>query len=82
MLQDWFYVTHSEAKADRPEFMGADQASTENKVFFGVLTLLAVLIASPDPNRKEMGHRGGWAGHLVITGRRQSLDPRAYRKIE
>ncbi|KAG1887443.1 uncharacterized protein F5891DRAFT_988287 [Suillus fuscotomentosus] len=31
MLQDWLYMTHSEAKADRPESMGADPASTENK---------------------------------------------------
>ncbi|KAG2060958.1 hypothetical protein BDR06DRAFT_966778 [Suillus hirtellus] len=28
---DWFYIMHSEAKTDRPEFMGADPASTENK---------------------------------------------------
>ncbi|KAG1879263.1 uncharacterized protein F5891DRAFT_991503, partial [Suillus fuscotomentosus] len=34
MLRDWFYMTHSEAIADGPEFMCADPASTQNKAFF------------------------------------------------
>jgi hypothetical protein len=43
MLRDWFYVTHSEAMADGPEFMCADPVSSENKAFFGVFMTFAVL---------------------------------------
>ncbi|KAG1847013.1 hypothetical protein DFJ58DRAFT_843330 [Suillus subalutaceus] len=34
MVRDWFYTTHSEAKADGPEFLHADPVSLENKAFF------------------------------------------------
>lgn len=43
MLWDWFYATHSEAMADRPEFMCADSVSSENKAFFGVFMTFSVL---------------------------------------
>jgi hypothetical protein len=43
MLRDWSHMTHSEAKADGPEFMCADPVSAENKAFFGVFISLAAL---------------------------------------
>jgi hypothetical protein len=81
MLRDWFYMTHSEAKADGPEFMCADPVSAENKAFFGAFITLTVLPAPSDQNRTEMGHRGGWFRYLVAPRGLQYLDPWAYRRF-
>jgi hypothetical protein len=81
MLRDWFYMTHSEAMADGPEFMCADPVSAENKAFFGAFIILAVLLAPSDQNRTEMGHRGGWSRHPLAPKGLQYLDPWVYRRF-